>query len=122
MMSLWTQEQSQLPAIAVSLISLDQRKLLPHLSNWTYTGIHMACAEQHPQEGSAGAPAPTFSVYKQIIIKQPTLYSINISIFCLLHIFPLYIIFNFLFYFCTLHIVVFWNNRTFLPVVVSFIK
>lgn len=37
MMFLWQQEERQLPAIAVSLISLDQT-ILPQLSNWTYTG------------------------------------------------------------------------------------
>lgn len=60
-------------------------------------------------------------IYKQIIIKQPTLRSKNKSGFGLPNDFSMQIIFRFLFFFHSLHIVLFWNNTSLLPVVASFI-
>lgn len=84
----------------------------------------MAGVEQQPQESSAKGPDPGFymlPIYKQIIIKQPTLYLKNKSGFGLPNVFSVKIIFRFLFSFHSLHIVIFWNNTSLLPVAASFI-
>lgn len=59
--------------------------------------------------------------YKQIITKQPTLYSKNKPRFGVPNVFSVQVIFKVLFSFNSLHIAIFWSNTSLLPVAASFI-